>query len=109
MTIRRFFSFAFLAVGMIFPLVGCDHPEASPEELGTIVSEFPDLPDRPASLSLPEGVDEDCIFFKNAEKKAQLRKKASKAASDAARPANEAKPDAADSADETKPADNPAP
>lgn len=47
-------------VGMIGVLgafsVGCDRPEVSRDEYGTVIEEFPNFPDAPKALPLPEGV-----------------------------------------------------
>ena len=45
-----------------FWVAGCDRPEVERSELGTIVGELPDLPDRPKRLSIPKEADPDCPF-----------------------------------------------
>lgn len=39
---------------------GCNRPEITRDELGTIVTEYPDLPNRAEILPLPEGADAHC-------------------------------------------------
>lgn len=71
-----------------FFAAGCDRPEVPRSELGTIVGEFPDLPDRPVTLTLPEGADPDCKIIKRTQ---ALQEAAEKAETNAAK----AKPEAA--------------
>lgn len=65
---------------------GCDRPEVPRSELGTVVGEYPDLPDRPAVLPLPEGVDSDCRVTKRANlllENAKAQQKAAESPSEA--------------------------
>lgn len=69
---------AVLAVFSVF-CVGCNRPEGSKDELGTIVTEFPELPQRGDDLALPEGADADCPVKSQRERFKQMREATEKA------------------------------
>lgn len=71
-------TFRWLTVGGLFMAVvavgavGCDRPEISKDELGTIVTEYPDLPNRAEVLPIPDEADAKCPFQKKKRMMEQL-------------------------------------